>query len=448
MVSLMEYQNRCLNGPVMKADEFDLAFSMKVREVVDKYEIKYNPGELVVDDKTADAVFHAGVELLADVGLYHLNTQRVVKLTKEEIMAFVNERKKNPAKEEFGKGADKMTIQYRTGEDKRPPTVYVGVAGAISEDEFMPLCTAFAAERKIRGFGISGGITKVGNVEPKAGTISEIYCGKWEQEHLKKVLDEVGRPGMSLGLLCTVSTVGAIMHCMSDGFRGPHNTHIGVHVIPEQKIDWDRLILTHYCHDRGIVPWQSAMSLIGGLCRDAADTAVGLTANILGHMSYANGPMCSVFPNHIDGSWGTNPSIWAASAALRASERNIKIAMGSGPVGSWQWNYSPIGILQEALMALVYTASGFAYAWLGGCSPMEVVMMSDAMDKAVEIGPEASHDLAKKIMERIDELKKTEETLTSMLTFRDVYDLKTVTPLPKYEAQLERGREELARFGL
>ncbi len=447
MVELMDFQERSLNGPVMKADDFDLEFSMKVREVVEKYNIKYNPEELVADDATGDSVFQAGVDVLADVGLYHLDTQRVVKFSRDEVLELAGKRKNNPGKAEFGKGQDKMTIQYRTGKDTRVPSVYVGVAGAIAEDEFMPLCKTFAAERKIEGFGIAGGITKVGDIEPKAGTISEVYCGQWEQEQLKKVLDEVGRPGMNLGLLCTVSTVGAIMHCMSDEFRGPHNTHIGVHVIPEQKIDWDRLILANYCRDKGIVPWQSAMSLMGGLCRDAADAAVGLTANVLGHMSYAGGPMCSLFPTHMDGTWATPQCIWAVSGASRASERNIKIAIGSGPVGSWQWTATPVGILQQAAMALAYTASGFSYAWLGGCSPTEIVKMAEAMEKSVEIGMEASEELAKKILVRAEELKKTVQPKSTTITFRDIFDLEKDEFLPSYKTDLEHGLEELARFG-
>ncbi len=99
-------------------------------------------------------------------------------------------------------------------------------------------------------------------------------------------------------------------------------------------------------------------------------------------------------------------------------------------------------------MALVYTASGFSYAWLGGCSPIEVVMMSEAMEKATEIGPEASEDLAKTIMVRIEELKKSEQPAASMISFKDVYDLKTSKPLPAYEAVVNRAKEELAKFGL
>lgn len=250
MISLMDIHERSLKGTVMKPDDFDLVFSMKVREVVEKYNVKYNPDQLVADDTTGDSVFMAGVEVLADVGLYHLNTNRVIKFTKDEVLELAEQRMRNPGKAVFGKGPDKMTIQYRTKDDTRPPTLYVGVAGAITEEEFEPMMTKFVEEKRIEGLGISRGIVKVGDIEPKAGTLSEIYCGLWEQEQLKKVVEAAGRPGMNLGLLCTASTAGATMQCLDRGFRGPHNTQIGVHVIPEQKIDWDRLILSHFCKDR------------------------------------------------------------------------------------------------------------------------------------------------------------------------------------------------------
>lgn len=306
----------------------------------------------------------------------------------------------------------------------------------------------FAQERRIKGMGISGGIAKVGDVEPKAGTLSEIYCGLWEQEQLEKALQDVGRPGMNLGLLCTVSTLGGIMSCMAAGFRGPHNTQIGIHIIPEQKIDWDRLLLAKFCQDRGIVPWQSAMTLIGGLCRNAADGAVGLMANVLGQMSYGYGPMCSLFPTHIDGTWATRDAMWAVCAATRASERNIRMAMGSGAVGSYQWCGTVVGILQAAAAALLYTASGFSYAWLAGASPMEAVMVDDCLIAAARMGPEKAVDMAGKILARVDEMAKEEQPKANMITFQDVYDLEKVEPLPDYSAALNRAREELSDLGV
>ncbi len=448
MIPLMDFQNRSLNGPVMKPDDFDLEFSMKVREVVEKYDIKRDPDEMIADESAGDAVFKAAVDLLADVGLFHLNTQRVVKFEKEEILEYVQERYENPGKAVFGKGQDEMTIAYRTVDSKEPPILYSGIGGAIKEEEFVPLLKAFASERKIKGLGISGGITKVGSVEPKAGTLSEIHCGLWEQEQLQRVLEEIGRPDMNLGLLCTVSTIGATMQCLDRGFRGPHNTQIGVHIMPEQKIDWDRFLLAHFCRDRGIYPWQSAMSLIGGLCRNGPDAAVGMLANVLGQMSYANGPTCSLFPTHLDGTWGTRESIWAVSAAMRASERNIRIAIGSGTVASYQWTGTYTGMIQQAAQALAYTASGCTYSWLGGASPFEAVMCGEAMDAAAAMGPEKAKALAMKIMDRVDELVQQEQPRPDICTFRQVYDLETEEPKPEYQADLGRAKEELAKFGL
>ena len=38
MIPIIDFQERSLSGPVKKTDEFDLEFSMKVRELVTKHE--------------------------------------------------------------------------------------------------------------------------------------------------------------------------------------------------------------------------------------------------------------------------------------------------------------------------------------------------------------------------------------------------------------------------
>jgi hypothetical protein len=237
------------------------------------------------------------------------------------------------------------------------------------------------------------------------------------------------------------------MECLDRGFRTPKNTHIGVHVIPEQKIDWDRLLLAHFCEDRGIVPWQSSMSLIGGLCRNAADSAVGLIANMLGQMSYAHGPMCSFFPTGLDGSWATRPCIWSVCAAIRASGRNIRLATGSGTVSSYQWGQTKVGILQEAAMALLYTASGFSYSWLAG-SPHEAVMLDGIMKAACTMDEERVEELAGVILNRVDELAKTEQHRATRHSFTNIYDVHKIEPLPEVAAVFNESKEELAKLGV
>jgi hypothetical protein len=448
MIPILDFQGRSLHGKVMKAQNFDMAFAMKVRELVDRYGISFDPDQLIVDDETADAVFNAGVDLLAEVGLYQLDTQRVIEYTRDEILALAAERKADPARVMMGRGDDEVTLAYRTADEERPPTLYVGAAGAISEEEFVPLMTSLTRERRVEGMGIAGGISKVGDVVPEAGTLSEIYCALWEQERLREVLEAVGRPGMSLGLLCTASTASATMACIDGDFRGPHNTHIGIHIIPDQKVNWERFLLAHFCQQRGIVPWQSAMALIGALCRNGVEAAIALVASILGHLSYGHGPICSVFPTHIDGTWATRDCVWAISGAARASERNIGLAIGSVVVGSVEWYSTPIVTMQEAAQCLIHTKSGVAYTWIAGLGAHEAVHSGDLMELACHLSRDEAMDLARKIFARIDELAPKAERLTRTPTFVDFYDLETIEPLKEHLAIFEQGKEELAKLGV
>lgn len=445
MIPIIDFQQRALHGPVMKADEFDLEFSMKLRELVAKHNIKYNPEQLIVDDATADAVFHAGVELLAEIGLYHLETERVIKYTKEEIEQIAREYSENPSKHTFGKGKDEVTVEYRTGADTRPPVLYSGAAGVAEEDYFGAHIQSFAQEEKVKAMGIAPGLGVLNGIEPKAGTLSEIYVGHWEQQKMKEVLNQVGRPGMHCGLLCTVSTIGGTMAMIGDGLREPHNTQIGVHIIPEQKLDWTRLILAQFCQDRGIQPWQSTMSMIGGLCRDAADTAVSMVANLLGQLSYSQGSLCSLFTNHMDGRWGTFPALWAYNAAARASERNIKVCIGGVAACSMDFSHTEGQLLSSTAIAISNTASGMAYCWIAGGTGFEANLLGEAMEAVAGMAPDKVNDLLKAIMTELDKVERQEP---AWIPFPEMYDVKTVQIKPHLRDNLLKGKEVLARLGV
>jgi len=445
MIPVMEFQMRSLNGPVMKADDFDLAFSSKLRGLVSEYGIKYNPEELIVDDAMADAVFQAGAQLLAEIGLYHMETQRVIKYTEEEILEIANERKADPGKVTMGLGDDEVVLQYRTGEDIRPPTNYAGAAGVLEEEWFMPFVQSIAQETSVKGMGCTGGITRVGDVNPKAGTLSELHCGLWEQNQMLEVLRRVGRPGMSLGLIQTVTTPAAIMECVAPGLREAHNTHIGIHILPEQKIDWSRLILAHFCQERGITPWQSAMSMIGGFCRDAADNAVVLVANTLGQLSYGHGPISSLFSSHMDGSFGTRETIWAVCTAARASERNIRVATGACLPGSDHRKGIQTGFYISAAEAVAYTACGLSYAWVAGGTGLEARLIGEIMDVIAGMDRSKANALAKLIMTKVDDMFGQEPP---MVPFVEKYDVTTVKPKPEYESMIMAVKEDLARMGM
>jgi methylamine--corrinoid protein Co-methyltransferase len=445
MIPIIDFQERSVRGPVMKADDFDLEFAFKVRDLVAEYEIKYDPQQLVVDDRSADAVFHAGVDLLADIGLYQMSTERVVKYNKEEIVQIAKESHENPACVTLGKQPDKMTLRYRRGTDTWVPTNYAGPAGVAEKDWFIPYVQSIAQEECVKGIGICPGLARLDAIAPKAGTLTEVYVALWEQEALREALKRAGRLNMNLGLLCTASTPSATMAVMDAGYRDAYNTQIGIHIMPEQKLSWNPLLLAQYCELKGIEPWQSSMSCIGGLCRDGAEVAVAMVANALGQFSYAHGGTMSFFPSHLDGTWATRDSHWAFSGAARACERHLGLAVGtsiSGDVKVWR---TPVTLWQSAAVVAVCVASGLSYAWIAGHTGLEVRLIDKMLDACTGLSPEKANELAQKIMRKVDDLLPT---VQKQVPFPEAYDLKTVKPRPEYEAGLLRVMDELARLGM
>jgi len=445
MIPILDFQERSLKGEVMKANAFDIGFSKKLRALVAEHQIAYDPGVIVVDDAIADAVFQAGVQLLAGVGLYHRDTQRVISFTESEVTEIAREYRESPPQPCFGRGEDAITFRYRTYDDPRPPLLAAGPAGAIGQEWFDAYVRSFVEEPSNRALGIAGGITAVDGCVPKVDSLSEMHCAQWECEQLLRILREAGRPGMHLGLLCTASSPAASMACMRPGLRDPSNTQIGVHVIPEQKIDWSRLILAKFCEDWGITPWTSCVSVMGGLCRHGPDVAVGLVANLLAQLAYGHGRMASLFTNRMDGTWGDLELEWAFSAAARASERNICVPIAGTCIGAIDVARTQPAILQSAAMAITHTASGFTYAWIAGGSGLEARLIGEVMDAVAGMPREKASDLARAILAEAESQMARERRAYE---FWEAVDLATAKSTPAHAAEQQRAQETLARLGI
>ena len=80
----------------------------RTQELLKEFDIKYNPENVCpADDDLADRVFQAGLQLLADVGAYHLDTQRVIKFSKAEILDALRQA---PDTLYLGEGRDRVIL--------------------------------------------------------------------------------------------------------------------------------------------------------------------------------------------------------------------------------------------------------------------------------------------------------------------------------------------------
>jgi hypothetical protein len=445
MIELIEFQDRAARGPVMAVDDFDLELAFKVRELVDEYDIRYDPDQLVVDDRTADAIFEAAVKHLTSVGVYFMSSERVIQYDEEEVRQLARESRESPACINLGRGGEKMTLRHRTGADRWAPTNYAGPAGVAEMEWFVPYVQSFAQEERVRGMGINPCLARFGDLDPKAGTLTEVAVALWEQEALREALKRAGRLEMNLGLLCTASTPSGTMAVMSSGYRDAFNTQIGIHIMPEQKLDWSRFLMSQYCEISGVEPWQSSMSCLGGMCRDAAEVAVVMVANALGQLSYAHGGSISYFPSHLDGTWATRPSHWAFSGAARASERHLGLAVGTSISGITEAWRTPLTLWQSAAVVVTSVASGLSYAWIAGHTGLEARLIGEMLDGCAGMSADRANELAQKIMAKVDELLPK---VDAQLPFFEAYDVETVQPKPDYEASMLEAKDELMKLGV
>ena len=108
---LLEIYQRSRSGKFMKEVEYDLMLAKRVQELLVEFDIQYDPQNVCpADDALADRVFQAGLQLLVDVGAYHLDTQRVIKFSRAEVLDALRQA---PDTLYLGEGRDRVIAKHR-----------------------------------------------------------------------------------------------------------------------------------------------------------------------------------------------------------------------------------------------------------------------------------------------------------------------------------------------
>jgi len=437
----------------MKEQEFDMAFARGVRKIVKNYPIKYNPEQVIVDGEMADWVFAAGVDLLVEVGLYNRDTQRVIQFTKDEVLQIARDVWESPRQVSFGKGTDEVTIKYRTHEDPRPPTIWMGSNGMPSTEElYIPYMQSFIQEELAEGCSGPAILSSYQGVENKVGTPGEVYCNLAEVRLTQEAARRAGKPDIYIGQTSATS-VGGLMSLCYPGVLERYNTTIAIHMMPEQKLDWTRLTLALACEERGLIPWTSAISLIGALCRGPEESAITLVANLLGQLGYGHGKLATSGVATLAGTLSTPDAFWAVTAAARASEQHIGIPLGSASQAV-SGAGTDMALFEKTAQTITYVASGAGWLWYAGCrlgrgnnptTGLEARLVGETAHAVAGMKAAEANELILKIYALYgDQLKSAPEGKS----FGELYDVKKVQPTAEYMDVYKRAKDQLAKLGV
>ncbi|MBW1803552.1 MAG: monomethylamine:corrinoid methyltransferase [Deltaproteobacteria bacterium] len=446
MITLNDCLERSLTGPVMREKDFDLKVSARLRELYGDFNIPYDPDKVIPDEKIADAVFEAAVQLLIDVGLYNKDSQRVIQFSRDEILEIAKTRCHEIT---LGKGHDAVLVRERKPDSDFPPVIVTGpIGGPFTEECYLPCHISYAREPTCQGL-LGGVLMSYQGVQNMAGRPNELIVTRAEGHLINQAAVAAGKPNLYLGVFPPGGIAPEAIFCQwsAEGIA-PERGQIAIQLMPELKLNWSKLNLALFCRYHGIHPWTDIVSVIGAFCRNPVESSIAQTAGVLGTFAFDHGSTASIWTTTIDGLCTKKQNLWANCATTRALERGV-----GNPV--FLLGYASAGPCTEMVLyetsayTIAYTISGGELIWGGSsCNGVEVNSYAGMQGRMVGETARASCGIgierANRIINGLFALyEKDLPNAPKGIPFDQCYDLKTIKPTGEYVVLYNKTKETL-----
>ena len=451
MTDILEILKRAKTGLRMQEKDFDLLLSRKVSRLTKSYNITFNKNEIIpFDSVLIDSVFYAAVDLLSEVGLYVIDTGRIIGFTEEEIMEAV---KTAPKEITIGHGRDVRVLKHRKIESRVPPLIFGGYAGTpISAKYYKHTALSYLKEPIIDAI-THASISKVGDLIIDSGTPSEIYASRLEMKLLHEAIKEAKRPGIHIIGGESSSTILGDLAILSNDYLRPTDAHL-IWILNELKTDYNNLGRVLAGQDIGIHNVTLSNTLIGGFARNPEGVAiVSVANNIVGRLVY-NSSYHITHPVHMMIPGTSNRAcLWVLSIVGQTLSRNTNL-ISTGNV----WTASGAGtevIFKEIAAATIVTT-------VSGLHPLGVVAFDGKKPNATGLEArfmgEVSHAVAASKLKR----EEAEEIVLTLLTeyesnlkdptegkpFWELYDVRKVKPTDLWLKKYQNAKKDVSSKGI
>ncbi len=455
MISFWDVIERCDKGERMEESDYDRLLWRNVSEILKRYDIRFVRDQVIPnDDALADRAFEAGLELFLRIGFYCLDTNRVVRFTKEEVVEALSQA---PSSYIWGEGRDQRVCEARKVEDPRDPScVFSGLGVPVPENLFLQVNQAIASEPLADSFcGVSLFSTFRG-IPIKAGHPIEVAAAIWDVSKRREAARLAGRPGLGIyALISCAESTAAILAAARQEFGALKSDVTQNGVIAELKVDFARMNKVPFQLESGSGIAGLYGPLMGGYAGGPEGTMVNLIAHFfLGVLAF-RAHYHIAFPIDIHQVCNTSPEmLWLVSVYSQAIARNthllnLSVAMAAaGPM-------TEVLFYEMVAHAIASTVSG-ANLVLGGIARDKYPEHVSTLE--MRAGAEAGHIVARMRMPRAEANRIVKELLARYgkeipnaplgKRFSELYDLERVTPLKEYVEVYERIKKELSGLGL
>lgn len=450
---LWEIMERATTGPFCEDDDYLYKLFMpKLQEVIEKFNIKYDPDNPVPDDDDlADRLWSAAVEFFLEVGVLNVNTHRRIMISENELKEALYHA---PGRYVVGAGKDSRVWQFREIEDLRPP--FCIFSGDITADEELFLPTSIAYLQEPLADGVCAPILEESmGLKITSGSPTEMAGVMEHAMTLRQAAKLVGRPGVFLVAVGTAQSDAGQIAVSNDEWGIRHTDGRLIGVLSELKTDNELLNKVAHCMQHGSFIGCLSGAMYGGFAGGAEGTAILETAHhIMGLTVYqANFQQSFPFHIHLTSNSGRE-MLWLISVTHQAVSRNSRILSTSNGF----LNAGPgteMVLYEAAAHGLTSTVSG-ADLWETAVAHNKYRNYATPLE--ARLACEVGHAVARQGMKRsqanefvLQLLGKYEEQITEApkgKPFQECYDPRTSQPMQWYLDIYNKVKEEIATMGI
>ena len=453
MLSLLDIAERTQTGPKMTEMDWDMGLYNKMTELAKGHDIQV-PDEIDwfnTDEALLERAFQAGIDFLAEVGVYCVSTGRVVEFTREEVLTAIREA---PDRVEMGEGGDRRVFKQHQVEGKEPLNVCPGHHAPFTTDLGPLVVESFARIPRadfLEGFNF----TAVDGREI-FGLPIEAYAVRRQMDYLRAGIRKAGRPGLAIVLYPINTRIGAMLAALDLDCGLRRTDGMLLSVLPDLKMEHDLLTAAIVGHEYGLFTLSGSFSLVGGFCGGVEGAIIEGIAKPIAAMLVSRDYINYVGVEHSRGvsiqEIAFQPVSWARSVVfqtLNTFTNTVSMAWIIPTAGPG----TETNLIETAIRSIeAQVNGGNLYAirhsraqMNAGQTPLEAEWMIEVADATLRAG--LDRERAARVCRALDDKLKGRKPEPGH-TIQECYDLVHHRPLPEYAAIYVQLRDELARLGL
>ncbi len=389
---------------------------------------------------------------MVEKGVYCLTTNRVIELTREEVLEALREA---PAELAVGSGRDVRVMKSRHIEE-REALNHVPAHHAPFSEQMASLCVKnfamLASADLIEGFNF-----RVVDGREIHGMPMEAYASRRQAAWVREGIRKAGRQGMAIAVY-PISTRASVLVAPMDPDYGIRRTDgVLLSTLPDVKVEQDMLTAAIVYTDYGSFTRGTASGMAGGFCGGIEGAVVeGFCRLLAGWICYRNryGPASvSQVSGRAVEKLGPHPQVeWGTSLMCQALNRYLPLPLYNGA-------YTESG--PGSVTQLLELAYNFSKGPLNGANVMHVRHQRAQVDHAQtpleaewtwqvcnavmgSVGTRSNADVYYRKLGELLQGRKPEPAHD----VREIYDWAHHRPSPAYFEVYQRAKQMLAGIGL